>query len=138
MNPHPQVGLIGGLTVKDQRPTNIDPASLMAYDFPLPALTSILHRISGIAIFIMLPLLLCVLQSSLSSEAQFEAVLDSWILKLFFWLTLSGLAYHFIAGVKHLVMDMGFGETLAGAQVGAKAVLALSVVAALILGVWVW
>jgi len=124
--------------VKDQRPTNIDPVSLMAYAFPLPALTSILHRISGLALFIMLPLLLCLLQDSLASEAKFEAVLNSWLVKLFLWLTLSGLFYHLIAGVKHLVMDMGFGESLEGAQMGAKVVLALSGFAALVLGVWVW
>lgn len=124
--------------MKDQRPTNIDPASLMAYAFPLPALTSILHRISGLAIFIMIPLLLCLLQSSLASEAKFEAVLNSWLVKFFLWLTLSGLFYHLIAGVKHLIMDMGFGETLDGAQKGAKIVLGLSGFAALVLGVWVW
>ena len=126
--------------MKDNRPTNIALGSLLAYHFPLPAVTSILHRISGIAIFVMLPFLLCLLDSSLASEASFEKVkhsLDSWGVKLFLWLTLSGLFYHLIAGVKHLLMDVGIGEDLQSARTGSWIVLGLSGVAAIALGFWI-
>jgi len=127
--------------VKDNRPRNIDLNSLMAYAFPLPAITSILHRISGIAVFLMIPLLLCLVDLSLSSEqgfARMQEMLESWVVKLFFWLTLSGLAYHLFAGIKHLIMDFGFAETLPSSRLASQLVLVISALAAFLLGVWVW
>jgi len=54
------------------------------------------------------------------------------------WGILAGLLYHLIAGVKHLVMDMGIGETLDGAKTGAKLVVVISVIAIVLAGVWLW
>ena len=127
--------------MKDNRPRNIDLASITAYAFPLPAITSILHRISGIAVFLMIPLLLCLADLSLSSEqgfAQAQQYMSSWSVKLFFWLTLSGIAYHLFAGIKHLIMDFGYAETLQASRLASQLVLIISVVAAILLGVWVW
>ena len=127
--------------MKDRRPTNIDLNSLMAYAFPLPAVTSILHRISGFAVFLMIPLLLWLLEASLQSELRFASVvelLDGGVVKFVVWLTLCGLFYHLFAGVKHVLMDLGIGETLAGARQGSWLVLGLSAVTAVVLGVWLW
>jgi len=85
--------------------------------------------------------LLWLFSESLSSSEGFARV-DSWlsmpITKLLIWAILSGLLYHLIAGIKHLVMDLGIGETLSGAQTGARLVVALSIIAIVMSGVWLW
>lgn len=124
--------------MKDPRPVNIDFRTLK---LPLPAITSILHRISGAFIFVGLALLLFLLETSLTSEAGFREVRD-WLaslpVKLLVWAVLSGLLYHLVAGIKHLLMDVGVGENLAGARVGAKLVVVASVLMILLAGAWLW
>ena len=51
---------------------------------------------------------------------------------------LAALIYHTAAGVKHLIMDMGYGETLEGGITGAKMVIIVSAVLILLVGVWIW
>lgn len=125
-------------TVKSQRPVNLD---LSTIKFPLPAITSITHRISGIAIFFGVAFLIWGLGLSLESEESFNQLrecLDSVIAKLIIWAILAGLIYHFVAGCRHLLMDLGYFETLAGANALAKVVIVLSVVLIALAGVWVW
>ena len=85
--------------------------------------------------------LLWLLSTSLESESGFENV-QNWLamplIKLIVWSILGGLLYHLIAGVKHLIMDQGIGETLEGANTGAKLVVVISVIAILLAGVWLW
>ena len=54
------------------------------------------------------------------------------------WAVLAGLLYHLIAGIKHLLMDMGIGESLEGGLLGAKLVIAFSAIALMLTGVWLW
>jgi succinate dehydrogenase / fumarate reductase cytochrome b subunit len=125
-------------TVKDTRPVNLD---ITTFKLPLPAITSILHRISGVALFIATGILLYLLQLSLSSEQGFReavAIMDGTLMKIVLWAITSGLFYHLIAGVKHLVMDLGWGESKQGAQLGAQITLGLAVFAAVLAGVWIW
>ena len=86
-------------------------------------------------------MLLWLLSSSLESESGFADV-QNWLtaplVKVVVWGILAGLLYHLIAGVKHLVMDMGIGETLEGAKTGAKLVVVISVIAIVLAGVWLW
>lgn len=124
--------------MNDNRPKNLD---FSTFSLPLPAITSILHRISGAFIFAGLALLLWLFSESLSSEQGFNNVamwMDNLIVKLSLWAVISGLLYHLIAGIKHLIMDLGIGETLEGAQMGAKLVVALSAIAIVLTGVWLW
>jgi succinate dehydrogenase / fumarate reductase cytochrome b subunit len=114
--------------VNDKRPKNLDFSTLR---LPLPAITSILHRVSGVFIFAGVAVLLWLFSESLSW-------LSMPITKLLIWAILSGLLYHLIAGIKHLVMDLGIGETLSGAQTGARLVVALSIIAIVTSGVWLW
>jgi len=51
---------------------------------------------------------------------------------------LSALLYHLVAGVRHLIMDMGIGETLEGGRLGSKIIIAVSVVLIVLAGVWIW
>lgn len=124
--------------MKDKRPKNLDFTTIR---LPLPAITSILHRISGIFIFAGVAVLLWLFSESLSSSEGFART-GSWLelplVKLLVWAVLSGLLYHLIAGIKHLIMDLGIGETLDGAQTGARLVVAASIIAIVLTGVWLW
>lgn len=124
--------------VNKKRPVNLN---LFAFKFPLPALTSIVHRASGAFIFIMIPVLLWLLQQSLASEASFaelKATLDSLVVKLVMWAILAALFYHLVAGIKHLFMDIGIGETLEGGHRGAVLVIVVAAALIVLAGVWIW
>ena len=124
--------------VNDKRPVNLD---LSQFSFPLPALTSIVHRATGIILFVGIAILMYILELSLASEESFNAVkecLDGFFVKLIIWGILSGLLYHLVAGIKHLLMDFGIGETLEGGVLGAKVTIVVSVVLILLAGAWLW
>lgn len=124
--------------MNDKRPKNLE---LSTIRFPLPAITSILHRISGVFIFAGVGVLLWLLSESLSSAEGFARTvqwLDVPLVKLVVWAIVAALIYHLVAGVKHLVMDLGIGETLSGAQSGARLVLIVSIIAIVLAGVWLW
>lgn len=124
--------------MNNKRPVNLD---LFTIKQPLPAIASILHRISGLIVFVGIALLMYVLDKTLASEQGFTAVqsfLDGAFVKLMLWGVLSALAYHLVAGCKHLLLDMGIGETLEGARTGAKVVLGVSAVLIILLGVSIW
>ncbi len=81
------------------------------------------------------------LDMSLSSKAEFidlQDKLSSAPCKLALFLVLSALTYHTAAGVRHLIMDLGFGETKEGGRLGAKIMLAVSAIIIVLMGVWVW
>jgi len=84
--------------VKSQRPVNLD---LRTIKLPITAYTSILHRVSGVILFVGIALLLLALDTSLSSPEGFEEVrayLGSPLAKLVSWALLSALLYHLVAG----------------------------------------
>lgn len=108
---------------------------------PVAAITSILHRISGVAIFFGIAVLLYLLDGSLSSAENFESVkqaLDGFLLKSIVWLVLCGFIYHSLAGIRHLIMDLGFGESKEAGRASGLTVIALSIVLMLLAGVWLW
>jgi len=124
--------------VNSKRPVNLD---LSKFHFPLPAITSILHRVSGIIIFVGVAFMLYGLDVSLSGEAGFERVseiLNGFLAKLIVWGIISALLYHLVAGIKHLIMDMGIGETLEGGRLAAKLTLVISGVLIVLAGVLIW
>ncbi|SEM71742.1 succinate dehydrogenase subunit C [Pseudomonas sp. ok272] len=85
--------------------------------------------------------MLYALDKSLDSQEGFDQVkacLTSPLAKLVIWGILSALLYHLVAGVRHLIMDMGIGETLEGGKLGSKIVIAVSVVVIVLAGVWIW
>jgi succinate dehydrogenase / fumarate reductase cytochrome b subunit len=124
--------------VKSQRPVNLD---LRTIKLPITAITSILHRISGIILFVGVFFMLLALSKSLGSEEGFadvKATLTSPLAKFIAWGLLSALLYHLVAGVRHLIMDTGVGETLEGGKLGSKIIIAISVVLIVLAGVWIW
>ena len=64
--------------------------------------------------------------------------MTSPLAKFVAWGLLSALLYHMVAGVRHLIMDMGIGETLEGGKLGSKIVIVISVVMIVLAGVWIW
>lgn len=108
---------------------------------PLPAIVSILTRASGIFIFLGMALLIWLLDLSLSGEAGFaeaQQFLMTPVAKLAVWVVVSGLIYHAVAGIKHLIGDFGVGETLEGGLLGARLVLVCSAILIALAGVWIW
>jgi succinate dehydrogenase / fumarate reductase cytochrome b subunit len=124
--------------VNDKRPVNLDIGTMR---LPITAWASITHRASGVFIFAGMALLLWALDSSLRSPEGFASVrelLANPLLKLAVWAVVAGLIYHATAGVKHLLMDMGIGETMEGGILGAQIVFAVSAVLIVLAGVWIW
>jgi succinate dehydrogenase / fumarate reductase cytochrome b subunit len=100
-----------------------------------------LHRVSGVVLFGVVGLFLWILDLSLSSEESFNSIkelMNSLTVQIIIWLSLAALIYHLVAGLRHLVMDYGYGETLSGGILGAKLVLLLSAVLMLMAGFWLW
>ena len=124
--------------VNSQRPVNLD---LRTIKLPITAYTSILHRVSGVILFLGIVIVLFALDKSLASEegfAEVQACLASPLAKLIIWGLLSALLYHLVAGVRHLIMDLGVGESLEGGKLGSKIVIAVSAVVIVLAGVWIW
>lgn len=124
--------------VKDTRPVNLDIGTMR---LPVTAWASITHRASGVFLFIGSAFLLWGLDQSLASPESFASLQEcmaSPVAKLLVWALISGLIYHALAGIKHLMMDMGIGESLEGGVLGARLVIGLSVVLIIIAGVCIW
>ena len=120
------------------RPVNLDLATVK---FPITAIVSILHRITGVVLLAGILLLMWLLDLSLESEEGFnvaQEMLALPLVKVFVWGVLSALAYHSVAGVRHLLMDMGIGESLEGGKRGATIALVSSIILIFAAGVWVW
>jgi len=124
--------------VDNNRPINLD---LTTIRFPIPAIASIFHRISGVVLFLFIPVMLWMLQQVMGSEAQFDqmktclgSIWFQWVL----WGGLTALSYHLIAGIRHLLMDMDIGETLKGGRIGAWIVIVLALICSFLIGAGLW
>lgn len=115
--------------------------NLLQIRLPLPALISIMHRVSGAALFLALPLLLCWWQSSLASADTFDgfkAAASSWYAKVFMLALLWGYLHHLCAGIRHLVMDIDLGTELATARLTSALVLVISIALTIVVGARLW
>lgn len=124
--------------MNDKRPVNLD---LTTIKFPVTAIASIVHRITGVALFVALPILLWMTDRSMASPesfADFKQLMTAPLAKLVVWAILAAISYHLVAGIRHLIMDTGMGETLEGGRRGAIAVFIITVVLILLAGAWIW
>lgn len=121
-----------------QRPKNLN---LFTIRFPIPAIASILHRISGFILFILIPFILWGLHLSLDSQQSFDDLRQvfttPWV-KFVIWLSLSAFLYHFVAGIRHLLMDIGIGESLKSGKFSALLTITLAALLIILTGVWLW
>ena len=117
---------------------------LPTYRLPAAGWVSILHRVSGVLMFVLMPFIIWMFDTSLTSEisyAQFSAVFAGgvgFVPGVFFKLVALALIWaclhHFIAGVRHLWMDATHAVTKEFGRVSALVTLGLSVVLTLVLG----
>jgi succinate dehydrogenase cytochrome b subunit len=107
-----------------KRPKNLN---LLSIRLPVGGVVSILHRVSGVLLVLALPIAFLLLQKSLQSPEAFAQVaaqlnaLTARVLLLFIAII---LAHHFLAGVRHLLLDLDFGISRNGSRLGAWLVLA--------------
>ncbi|MEM0955039.1 MAG: succinate dehydrogenase, cytochrome b556 subunit [Pseudomonadota bacterium] len=123
--------------MNDTRPVNLD---LNTIQLPITAITSILTRVSGVINFVSAGIMLYLLGLSLSGPEGFDdakALLTMPLAKLVIWGILAVSIYHALAGIKHLVGDFGYGETLEGGVLGSRIIIALSLVLIAAAGLWV-
>ncbi|HYF18853.1 MAG TPA: succinate dehydrogenase, cytochrome b556 subunit [Ramlibacter sp.] len=118
---------------------------LPTYRLPAPGWVSILHRISGVLMFLLLPFVIWLFDVSVSSEISFArftrafgqgiGVAPGWLVKLVVLALIWAYLHHFIAGVRHVWMDVS--HTAVSKQFGglsAKVTLVLSLALTVILG----
>lgn len=124
--------------MRRDRPKNLD---LTTVKFPITATASILHRISGIIVFIALAIFLTLLNQSLASETDFNNVMgyiDNFFIGFIIWAALTGLAYHVVFGVRHMIQDLGYWEELESAALSAKVGFIITAILSVLTGVLVW
>lgn len=91
-------------------------SDLPGYRWPLAALVSGMHRISGLVLFLLLPLVIWMFDTSVTSEFSFArfsdafvsglGLLPGWLFKLVALAMIWAYLHHLFAGVRHLIMDV--------------------------------
>ena len=121
-----------------QRPKHL---ALHLIKLPLPGIVSILHRISGLMLFCALPLLLLMLQYSLTSiqtYTQLMGLLANPLLKLILLSLLWAFLHHFCAGLRYLAVDLHYVRDLAQARNSSKVVIVVSLILTILIGIKLW
>ncbi len=120
----------------NKRPVNLDIGSIK---LPITSYVSILHRVSGVILFFAVAIFLWMLESSLASEESFNQLTESLnnpICQFIIWGSLAALAYHAVAGIRHLIMDFGVGED--SFESGRNSAWAAVVSAIVVIGLITW
>jgi len=123
--------------VSKNRPVNLN---IISMKFPITAMTSILHRATGLLLFLFIPYVLWLLWYSLSSEQHFAVLshyMSYFILRFVVWVFMSALFYHLVAGIRHLLMDCHIGDTLRGGRLGAWFVMVFTWAVIIFLGIYI-
>ena len=120
------------------RPKNLN---LFTIRLPINAVVSILHRASGVGLFLSIPLILLAFKASVDSPSNYfllTHMLNTWYMKLF----LIGLAWaffhHFFAGIRHLLQDIHWMTSLNNARLSSRILLWLVGIATAIFAVFIW
>jgi succinate dehydrogenase / fumarate reductase cytochrome b subunit len=127
-----------------QRPGTMRLVDAVQYRLPLAGVVSILHRVSGLLMFALLPFIVWLLDVSLTSEVSYErftsafvagiGFVPGWFIKLVVLALIWSYLHHFIAGVRHLWMDMTHSVTKEQGRSSAVLTLVSSVVLTVALG----
>ncbi|HQS37819.1 MAG: succinate dehydrogenase, cytochrome b556 subunit [Methylotenera sp. 24-45-7] len=123
---------------KRNRPKNLN---LFTIRLPINAVVSILHRASGMALFVVLPVLLWALNASVQSERSYielSLTMQHWLVKLFLIALSWAFFHHFYAGLRHLAMDVHWMTSLQKARFSSRLVFVFVVFTVAIFAVWVW
>lgn len=115
---------------------------LPGYRLPAAGIVSILHRVSGVLMFALMPFIIWMFDRSISSELSFAKftsafnqglwIFPGWFIKLVVLALIWAYLHHFIAGLRHLWMDVShkavskeFGTTSAVVTLAASVLLTL-------------
>jgi succinate dehydrogenase / fumarate reductase cytochrome b subunit len=137
--------LISGGRAKRPEFRNINALSdLPSYRLPAAGWVSILHRVSGAMMFLLMPFIIWMFDTSVSSEISFAkfssiftlgwGVLPGWFMKLVVLGLIWAYLHHFIAGVRHLWMDINHAVSKEFGKSSAITTLALSIGLTVVLG----
>ena len=131
-------------TAKPRPGENMRLIDALGYRLPLAGIVSILHRASGLIMFVLMPFIIWMFDTSLTSEitySQFTSVfvggagfVPGWFFKLVALALIWAYLHHFIAGVRHLWMDATHAVTLEFGRQSAVVTLVVSVALTLALG----
>jgi len=129
-------------TIRKPRPKYLSlPALLFEIRLPLPGWVSILHRISGLLLFLAVVWLLFMLDRSLASEAGFESVrryAGLPLVKISLLVLIWAYCHHFCAGIRFLFLDLDKGVDLATARLTSVIALVVSLALTAWLGYKLW
>jgi succinate dehydrogenase / fumarate reductase cytochrome b subunit len=129
-----------------QRPQfrNIHVSQIVAYRLPPAGIVSILHRVSGVLMFLLMPFIIWMFDASVSSEVSYDVFraafavgvgfIPGWFLKLVALALIWAYLHHLIAGIRHLWMDATHAVTKQFGHTSAIVTLALSMLLTLALG----
>jgi succinate dehydrogenase / fumarate reductase cytochrome b subunit len=112
-------------------------AQTVHYRLPLAGVVSILHRLSGLMMFFLLPFVLYLLDKSLTSEisfAVFRSFTSNWFVKLVILALCWAYLHHVMAGIRHLLMDVHVGVDKDSGRKSAVTVFAISLPLAALIG----
>ena len=124
--------------MQKKRPKHL---ALHLIKLPLPGLVSILHRISGLALFLAIPLLLLMFQYSLRSVetyASLQDVMNYPLVKLILLGLLWSFLHHFCAGLRYLAIDLHYINNLKKARDSSKVVMLVSLLLTILIGAKLW
>lgn len=100
-----------------------------------------MHRVTGVLMVILLPFLLWAFSLSQGDSKNFfyvQMLLTNSAWSVLAWIFLSAVSYHLVAGIRHLIMDFGFGETMVTAKLSSVLILILSGITTIFWGLWLW
>lgn len=121
------------------RPKNLD---LSTISLPIMGVASILHRISAVVIWVGMAFLLPALYFSLKSPEGFNEVkiliTQNFMAQFFIWGFLTALGYYIVGGIKHIIQEFGFCETLIGGRIISQVAIGLGLILSMLIAFWIW
>ncbi len=125
------------MNVQPVRPKNLN---LFTIHFPLPAIVSILHRISGVILFFFIVFLIWGLDLSLTISGfdRLQGWFELFYVRLAIWFLFIPFCFHLVAGIRHLLMDIHIGTSLVMGRLMSALTLVISFLLIIFVGVWLW
>lgn len=120
------------------RPKNLN---LLTIRLPINAVVSILHRVSGIGLFLAIPFILLALQSLVRSESSYTSLtswLNAWFVKLVLIALSWAFFHHFFAGIRHLLQDIHWMTSLNNARLSSRILLWLVAFSTIVFAWCIW
>ncbi len=124
--------------MRQSRPKNLN---LLTIRLPINAVVSILHRLSGVALYLIWPVMLWLLHSSLDSKAGYDlalATLDQWFVKCLLLMISWAFFHHLYAGLRHLAQDLHWLHGMQQAKNSSRVLIGLVALSVLAVAYLIW